>query len=51
MLTDFFAKRKLRKTFGESVTAEALNSIVEGKPLKNPRIQSGRLEFVFVLQP
>lgn len=49
MLTDFFAKRKLRKQLSEYISADVVEALVEGRPLDTPKIQAGRIEFVFVL--
>jgi hypothetical protein len=49
MLTEFFAKRKLRRQLGEYISADAVEAIIEGRPLDTDKIQAGRIEFVFVL--
>lgn len=48
MLTNFFAKRKLRRQLGEYMSPDAVEVIVEGRPLNTPKIHAGRIEFVFV---
>lgn len=48
MFTKFFAKRRQKRLFSKLVNADVAKSIVEGKPLPIPKIEFGRIEFVFV---
>src|SRR4051794_36940704 len=47
MLSAFFAKRRLRKQLSKFLSAEAADSIADGR-IGTPRIQAGRIDFVFV---
>lgn len=49
MLKAFLEKRKLGQRLREFVTDEAANAVVEGRPMDAPKIQAGRIEFVFAL--
>jgi len=49
MLPNFLAKRKLRRQLSKYVSADAVEAMVHGRPLDRPKIQSGRIEFIFVL--
>jgi hypothetical protein len=42
-------RAKLRKLLSEYVNADGVDALMEGRRLDVPKIQSGRIEFVFVL--
>ena len=46
-ILDFIAKRKMRKVLREFVSPEALDQLLESRALDTPKIQPGRIEFVF----
>ncbi len=49
MLTNFFAKRKLKRQLAKYIRPDAVASFVDGTYLNAPKRKEGRIEFVMVL--
>lgn len=47
-MLNFFAKRKLSRQLSEYLAPKAAQDLLDGRSLDTPKIQSGRIEFIFV---